>query len=60
MEHLEPSGHRFPNGTAPKRLKQAGSRISGDTNRIVVVKTNPGVRTQSWTPRTGKVVAQVC
>ena len=39
---------------------KSGQQISGNTVRIVVVRTDPGYNAQPSTPGTGTVVAQVC
>jgi hypothetical protein len=41
-------------------ISQSGSTISGDTKRIVVVKTDPGYKNDPGHPGTGTVVATVC
>jgi hypothetical protein len=39
---------------------RAGSTISGDTEHLVIVKTNPGYAPNPGHAGTGTVVAQVC
>jgi hypothetical protein len=42
------------------QITKSGSKISGSTPRIVVVKTDPGYDSNPGHPGTGKVVAQFC
>ena len=41
-------------------VSKSGSKISGDTVHMVVVKTNPGYKNNPGHPGTGTVVAQIC
>jgi len=41
-------------------ISQSGSRISGNTLHIVVVKTNPGYDSNPGHAGTGTVVATIC
>src|SRR4051812_2271045 len=45
---------------ASSRIDKSGSAISGDTDRVVVVRTNPGYRPDPGHAGTGTVVAEVC
>jgi hypothetical protein len=64
----EPGGSSTPPASVPQYMEvtgssqvtQQGSAISGDTQHVVVVKTNPGYGPEPDQPGTGTVVAQAC
>jgi hypothetical protein len=41
-------------------INNSGSKISGDTPHIVIVKTNPGYQNDPGHAGTGTVVVQIC
>jgi hypothetical protein len=64
----DPGNSSNPPGSVPDQMavivsssiSKSGSTISGNTPKVVVVKTDPGYQPNPGHPGTGTVVAQVC
>ena len=41
-------------------ISKSGSQLSGDTQHVVIVKTNPGYAANPGSAGTGTVVATIC
>jgi DNA-binding beta-propeller fold protein YncE len=64
----EPGNSSSPPATIPQymaviaasKITKSGSTISGNTVKVMIVKTNPGYAPDPGHPGTGTVVAQIC